>query len=179
MNQVRRALLPLSLGLLVSCAAIGKSLGKREPDPNWQTREIQAPSDRVLWKISLLAVEKMGFPLAGGLDPSAGEIKSGWQTHLAPFGRKGYRMRAEVRLSPLERGRWQVETRVARQINDAIVAPLDPSRADWKWEPDDAVQALILLQHISVAFVPDLELPEEGDGDPLDAYLKSVEESRP
>ena len=162
---------------LSGCAVIQESLGNREPDPAWQEAEVHAPSDRVLWKLSLLSLERMGFPKTGGLDPGSGRIESGWQTHLAPFGRQGYRLRAEVEMTPIEPSLWRVRTRVARQSNEAMVAPLDAARAEWKWTSDDTVQAQILLQHISSLLASDLETTEQED--PLEALMRSVEESRP
>ena len=163
--------------LVGGCAAIQETFGNREPDPAWQEARIHSPSDRVLWKLSLLSLERMGFPMSGGLDPASGRIESGWQTHLAPFSRQGYRLRAEVEMTPIEPAFWRVRARVARQSNEALVAPLDPARAEWKWAADDVEQAQILLQHISSLLATDLETTEQED--PLEALMRSVEESRP
>lgn len=161
----------LLLALVPACSGLGTN---REPDAAWQERELAAPSDRVIWKLALLSVEQMDFPLAGGLDPSDGEITSGWKTNLQPFGHKGYRTRAVVNMQPTSPGRWHVKTRVQKQTNETVVAPLDAQRADWKWAPDDQVQAGILLHRISVLLSPDLELSEDKKG--VDAFLEHVEE---
>ena len=169
---MNRSLSPsLALFALLSVTSCG-SLRDKEPEPLWQEMQVEAPSDRVLWKLALLSVEKVGFPLAGGLDPSSGVITSGWRTNLQPFQGEGYRMRAEVRLSPTGPGRWAVGARVKKQINDALVAPLDPTRAEWEWAPDDPLVARVLLQHIRSYLDPEIEIGEESPEDPVEALLR-------
>ena len=142
---------PLRLASLGLCllAAGCSSLGNKEPEGSWVEAEVSAPSESVVWSLSLLALEKMNFPRGGSAVPSDRRVVSGWQTNLAPFSRKGYRLRAELEMEPLSPGQWKLRSRVAKQINEAQVAPLDASRAEWKWQPDDTVQAQILLQHIT------------------------------
>jgi len=156
-----RSVLPF-LVLLV-CGACGSMTLYPEPDANWREAEVESPSDRVLWKIILLQVERLGYPITGGLDPSSGEIRTGWRTNLQPFSSKGHRERAEVHMKPVEKGLWTVSTRVQRQINKALADPLDPSRAEWEWDAEDVVGAEILLRHVVSAMSPQLEVDEEED----------------
>jgi hypothetical protein len=129
----------------------------------------------VLWKLALLSVKDSDYPLAAGLDPSAGEITTGWKINLQPVSRKGYRERALLEMEPTGPGVWMVKARVQRQINHAMVAPLDPQRADWKWAPDNDVAAAIILQKIASLLGPDFELaPEEKD--PFEQLMDHVDE---
>jgi hypothetical protein len=139
---------------LCACSALGSS----EPAPSWQSAVVESPSDRVLWKITLLSVERMGFPLASGLDPSSGIVTTGWKTNLQPFSGDGTRARAEVRIEAEGPRQWRVRAHVQKQVNKSLVAPLDPTRAEWEWVPDDSTQTSILLRHIVAAFEPDLEV---------------------
>jgi len=164
------AVLILFAALSTSCRFVNP-----EPDPSWITREVEAPSDRVLWKLALLSVEDSDYPLTGGLDPSAGEITTGWKLNLQPVSRKGYRERALLEMEPTSPGTWTVKARVQKQMNHAMVAPLDPQRAEWKWAPDNDVAAAIILQKIWSLLDPTFELtPEEMD--PFDKLMEHVEE---
>ncbi len=147
----------------------------REPDPSWQQGPVQAPSDRVLWKVSLLSLQKMGFPLAGGLDPSSMVAESGWRNHLAPFSGDGFRVMAEVHMDPLGPGEWDVRTRVKKQRNMSIVKPLDARYAEWEWVADDVTAARVLLQHIRTFLEPGIELKERPE-DPIEAFIEKAEE---
>ncbi|HED66194.1 MAG TPA: hypothetical protein ENJ09_11640 [Planctomycetes bacterium] len=124
------------------------------PRPKWQEVEVHAPSDRVLWKLTLLQVERLGFPLTSGLDPSAGEILTGWRTNLMPFRGQGDRRRLEVRLDAIEPGLWRVRAHVQRQRNMSLTSPLDPRRAEWEWAGDVDSEASIFLNHVLTALDP-------------------------
>ncbi len=140
----------LLFALLSACAVLGSD----EPPADWKETELSAPSETVLFKLALLAVESLGYPVAGGTDPHAGVIVSGWKASLAPFKGEGYRLRAELELSPVGSGRYKVRARVQKQTNEALVSPLDPARAEWEWAGDDPVQAEVLLQHVRSAVEP-------------------------
>jgi len=134
-----------------SCAATNK-----EPEPSWQTAEVFAPSDTVLWKLSLQSLQRMGFPLGAGLDRGAMTAETGWKMDLHPFSRKGQRTRAVLKMRPKERGVWMVQARVKLQVNKELGRPLDPRYADWEWKSDDVDAARILLQHVRSALGPRL-----------------------
>ena len=93
MMKPQRLLAVLLLPLAAACSSASSG-----PEPVWQRDEVPAASDRVLWKIALLALDKQGYPLASGLDPSAMVVTTGWKTQLAPFSGEGFRTRAEVRI---------------------------------------------------------------------------------
>lgn len=170
----RTSLLALLVTLFLSaCASTNK-----EPDPSWQAARIQAPSDRVLWKISLQSLQRLGFPLGAGLDPGSMHAESGWKVDLHPFRGNGQRTMAVVRMTPLERGVWKVEARVKRQTNQELARPLDPRYADWEWEPDDPETALVFLQHVRSALGASLAPSNEVD-DPIEEWLRKREGSEP
>jgi hypothetical protein len=155
----------LCLGLVLVLA--GCSTTPDEPDPTWRQTEVNAPSDRVLWKVALLAAKQGGFPLMGGLDPASGVIQTGWRTELQPHRGDGNRQRAEIRMEPRGKSVWLVKARVQRQLNMALASPLDPSRAEWEWAPDNPVKAEVLLRHIVSLFDPDDMTEEAGDESPV------------
>lgn len=149
-----------------------------EPDPIWQDNVVFAPSEHVLWTATLQNLYSMGYPVGSEANPATMEIVTAWKTKLAPYRGDGYRLKAEVRYTPTEtvpEGKhigmpgWDVSVRVMRQVNMAIVKPLDPSMAKWEWRPDDPVEAAILLRHIlsdfpagNVLSVPDPIEPTDG-----------------
>lgn len=169
MKPARIAALALFAALSTSC-----NITDPEPDASWIEHEVKAPSDRVLWKLALLSVGDSNYPLTGGLDPSEGEITTGWKMNLQPVSRKGYRSRAMLEMDPIEPGVWNIKARVQKQYNHSMVAPLDPQRADWKWGPDDEIGAAIIVQRISALLDPEFELtPVEKD--PFEKLMEHVE----
>ncbi len=145
MSRITTTLLAVALSILAgaSCASSDK-----EPEPRWTEGELTAPTDTVLWKITLASCQKMGFPLGAGLDPTTMEITTGWKTDLHPFKGQGYRTRAVVKMRPLRAGTWAIEARVKKQLNQSLARPLDPAYAEWEWTEDDVETARILVHHV-------------------------------
>jgi hypothetical protein len=152
-----RSILLLSL-LLAACTSVARREALDAKQARWTALEVAAPSDRVLWQLTLLALQNQGYPLASGSDPGARQVESGWKTELQPFRGEGQRRRAVVKLTPLAPGRWKLEARVKCEHNQNLVSPLDPVRAEWERAPDDEAAAKILLQHISARLRPELEV---------------------
>lgn len=149
--------LPLCLSLLaLACVSVARQAELDAKAARWRSIEVESPSDRVVWALTLLALESQGFP-PGARDPAAGEVTSGWKTDLQPFRGEGQRRRARVRLQPLEPGRWKVEARVQVELNQNLVSPLDASRAEWEPGPDDEKASQVLLQHVRARLQPELE----------------------
>jgi hypothetical protein len=148
----------------MSAAACTSKARQEELDakePRWKVLEVEAPSDRLLWQLILLAIQTQGYPLASGTDPGARQVESGWKTDMQPFKGEGRRWRAVVRMAPVERGLWKVEARVKCEHNQNLVSPLDPVRAQWEPIADDESKAQVLLQHIRARLRPELELAPE------------------
>ena len=157
------------LVVLAFCASCASN--KAEPAGDWQIAEIESPSDRVLWKISLQALQKMGYPLGAGMDPGEMHVESGWKVDLHPFSGRGQRTLAVLDMRPKESGVWTVEARVKRQLNEELARPLDPRFADWQWDADDTDSARILLQHIRSALDPTFQTRER-PADPVTDYRR-------
>jgi len=151
----------LLLGVFVlsaACVSVARQEHLDSKTAHWETLEVSAPSDRVLWQLTLLALQGQGYPLASGTDPGARQVESGWKTDMQPFRGEGERRRAIVKLTPLAPGRWKLEGRVQCEHNQNLVSPLDPVRAEWKGVADDQAAAKILLRHIGTRLQPELEL---------------------
>ena len=143
-----RTVRALVLLLAALASALGPGCKSSEPEPAWRQGKVIASSERVLWEVTVLALEKSGFPLGSGLEPGKLDAKSGWMISLAPFRGKGFREQAEVRYTPLKDREYKVEVRVRREKNDDLVHPLDVSYAEWEPEADNAERAAIVLQYI-------------------------------
>ncbi len=154
------AVLAAALALLASGCAI-PGLGNSEPSGEWLEGEVDAPSGRVVRETVIVSLQRLAYPLGTGMDPVNQRAESGWSLQLAPFRGKGYRTKAEVEWEALEPGRYLVEVRVKKQMNDDIRQPTDPSYAKWKWTDDDEDAAKVLLQHILAAFAPELDVDGE------------------
>jgi hypothetical protein len=120
--------------------------------------EVAAPSDSILRQVTLLALDKSGFPPGTEAARADLQVTSGWDTSLAPFKGEGFRERAVVRYERVEGGRYGVEVRVARERNDELERPLDPALAKWKSEADNEERARIVLQHIRAMLGQELEV---------------------
>src|SRR5262245_3317443 len=151
--------LPLFLPfLLAACTSVARREALDAKEARWSSLEVTAPSDRVLWQLTLLALQNQGYPLASGSDPGARQVESGWKTDMQPFRGAGQRRRAVVKLTPLSPGHWKLEARVRCEHNQNLVSPLDPVRAEWEHAPDDEAAAKILLQHINARLKPELQV---------------------
>jgi len=144
--------------LSAACTSVARQEALDEKQARWQELEVAAPSDRVVWQLTLLSLQNQGFPLAAGSDLGARHVESGWKTDLQPFRGEGERRRAVVKLTPLAPGRWKLEARVKREHNQNLVTPLDPVRAEWEPAADDETAAKVLLKHIGARLRPELEL---------------------
>ncbi len=149
----------LALGLLALAAGCS-STSKYKPE--WQEGELAAPSDRLLWEVTVFALDKERYPLGSGIDPVTLTAVSGWRNSLQPFRGKGRRARAEVRYEPLGPGRYKVRVRVEQQVNMDIVRPLDLTYAKWEEGPDDPQAAAVILQRVRSWMGPELELANPG-----------------
>jgi hypothetical protein len=169
MNRSRSLAARLAVLLLAlassACVSVARQESLDAKEARWKSIEVDSPSDRVVWQLSLLALQSQGYPLGPGTDPGEREIHSGWKTDLQPFRGDGTRRRAILRLEPVEAGRWKLEARVRVESNQNLVAPLDPVRAEWKAAPDDEGAAQVLLQHVRSRLKPELSLggPEGED----------------
>jgi hypothetical protein len=144
-NRSRRARAPL-LAILALAGAACFSAPKHEEQ--WYPGEVTVASDRLLWEVTRFSLEKGGYPVGSGMDPTALVATSGWKTSLAPFRGKGWRERAQVRYQRVAPGRYRVEVRVEKQLNMDVIKPLDLRYAKWEPAPDNLEAARILLERI-------------------------------
>lgn len=147
--------------VLAGCESVARQESEAEKIAQWRSLEVEAPSDRMVWQLMLLALQNQGYPLAAGTDPGARQVESGWKTDLQPFRGDGNRKKAVLKLAPLEKGRWKVEARVRVEKNQNLVTPLDATRAEWEPTADDPMAALVLLQHVRARLRPELEVDPE------------------
>jgi hypothetical protein len=162
-----RILLLLSACWLVLACGACHLLQEQHPE-SWEVDELEVPSERLLWEITVFALEKERFPVGSRLDPSTLTAISGWRNSLAPFRGKGRRERAEVRYEAIGPKLYRVHVRVEREINDDPVRPMDLSYAKWEKAPDNQEGAMVLLQRIRSWISPGLETkpPANTPGDP-------------
>jgi len=140
---MRRATL-WALLLLCACSTT--------PDPaqegDWVSDEITVVSERILWEVTVLSLQKHDFPIGSGVDPTTMRAVTGWRNDLAPFRGQGFRERAHVRYEAVGPNRYEIHVRVEHQRNMDITRPTDPRYAQWEPGEDDAVEAGVILQRI-------------------------------
>lgn len=154
------ARLVLCAGALALSFGASACFGARN-DPRWIDSRVEAPSDNVLWEVTVVALQKNGFPIGSGLDRSRLVAVSGWHTSLAPFKGEGYRERCHVEYTPVEGKSYTVRVRVERERNEDIVRPLDLSYAKWEPDPDDERRANMVLGYVQTMLGGDFKLGSE------------------
>jgi hypothetical protein len=135
------------LAALALLAPLSGCAGTREKG-DWASAHVTAGSDRLMWQVTIFALEKEGFPVTTQVDPGALVATTGWRTDLSPFRGQGHRERAEVRSVQTAPGNYEVRVRVERQVNMDIVQPLDLRFAKWEPAADNTEAAAVLLQRI-------------------------------
>ena len=140
---MRRATL-LTLLLLSACSTT--------PDPakegTWVSDEISVVSERILWEVTVLSLQKHDFPIGSGVDPTTMQAVTGWRNDLAPFRGQGFRERAHVRYEAAGKSRYEIHVRVEHQKNMDITRPTDARYAKWEPAEDDTVEASVILHRI-------------------------------
>jgi len=112
----------------------------------------------VLWTCAGMALQKQGFPVGTGADPTTLEMTSGWKTSLAPFRGEGFREQAHVKFELVAPQRWKLQVRVERQTNMDVKHPMDASSAEWREEADDLDVSNMIVQRIRALLEEPLEV---------------------
>jgi hypothetical protein len=147
--------------VVASCALLWGCRSGPKYDPVWQTAEVAAPSENVLWAVAGQEMQRLGFPVGSGADPSTMVMRSGWRTELAPFRGEGYRELAEVRFTRVAPQRYRLEARVVREINMDVDRPIDPRSAKWEEAPDEVERSRVLVQRIRARLGERIEVGPE------------------
>lgn len=135
------------LALCAGCAS------GRKP-AQWVEATIEAPSDKILWDVTTVSLQKTGFPLGSSLEPGKLLAISGWHISPAPFKGDGFRERAHVQYVPQPDHKYAVKVRVERETNEDITHPLDLSYAQWESAADNVTRAQILLGYVKALLGP-------------------------
>jgi hypothetical protein len=138
----------IRLCALVMLGALCAACASSAPAEEEPVEEFEAPSERVLVEVTVIAMQKSGFPVGAGVEPGKLSATSGWHISLAPFRGKGYREQCEVVWTPRSPRKYSVDIRVKREKNDDIVKPLDITYAAWVEEPDNEDRAAIVRQYL-------------------------------
>ena len=146
----------LCLMAIASCQMMAPQV-----EPLWAAADVRVPSERVLFEVSVLALEQHGFPLGTDFDPASLEATTGWKNDLAPFRGQGRRERVHLQFRPKEDGLYGVEVRVECERNMDHVRPLDLSYAEWERTDDDFPEAQVLLQRIRAYIGEEIEVSPE------------------
>lgn len=132
-----------------ACIALFSGCATPRPAPVWVEDEVEAGSDRVLWEVTIIALEKTGFPVGSGIEPGKLTAVSGWKNQLDPFRGKGFRERCEIHYTRLaDTRRYKIGVRVERDRNMDIIRPLDLTYADWEAQTDNDERARVVLRYV-------------------------------
>lgn len=120
---------------------------KSKPKPIWIDDQLEARSERLLWEVLRLSLDRADFAVGTGAEPSDRRIESAWMVDASPFKGQGFRRKAHVEYTPSESktGVFQVRIRVEKEINESFKG-IDLRYADWKTAPDDEAAARRIAQ---------------------------------
>jgi len=132
-----------ALALLLLCLAACKST----PKPLWTSEILEVRSERTLWDVLRESLDRAGFAVGIGADPSARKIESAWKVDTSPFKSQGWRKKAHVEYSPdpSGEGRWDVRVRIQMDTNESF-SGLDLRYAEWKPTNDDEATSQRVMQ---------------------------------
>ncbi len=148
---------------VVALLLLGACQTTRSVPAQWVSTNAVAPSDSVLWELSLYALQEQKFPIGAGADPATMVATTGWRNSLAPFKGEGYRQRVRLKLETIEPGKFKISLQVERETNEELARPMELESAKWEPAPDDVDTAKILLSKISARVGGSLEV---GDARP-------------
>lgn len=132
--------------LLVLTLALGAC--SSGPKPAWESATFEVRSERMLWEVLRISLDRAGFAVGTGAEPEARRIESAWAVDMSPFKGRGFRRKAHVDYVPSAAGvrnQWDVRVRVALETNESFKG-LDLRYAEWKTAPDDTPSAQRVMQ---------------------------------
>ncbi len=136
-----RTILLLLLTLALGACSSG-------PKPAWESATLEVRSERMLWEVLRLSLDRADFAVGIGAEPDARRIESAWMVDTSPFKGRGFRRKAHVEYVPSAAGvrnQWDVRVRVAFETNESFKG-LDLRYAEWKRAPDDTPSAQRVMQ---------------------------------
>lgn len=114
----------------------------------WETETFEVRSERTLWEVLRMALDRADFAVGSGADPAARTIESAWMVDPSPFKGRGFRRKAHLSFGPSAEGKphhWDVRVRIELDTNESFKG-LDLRYAEWKPGPDDEAAAKRVLQ---------------------------------
>lgn len=144
--------------VLCLLAVFSTSCASTRAEPKWVEGTVEAASDTILWQVTVLSLEKNGFPVGSGVDRGKLNAVSGWHTSLAPFKSDGYRERCHIEIAPQPLHKYAIKVRVERERNEDIAHPLDLSYAEWESDPDNVSHAQSVLGYIKATLGVNFEV---------------------
>jgi hypothetical protein len=118
------------------------------PDPVWEVATFEVRSEKTLWDVLRIALDRAEFAVGTGAEPDARRIESAWMVDASPFKGRGFRRKAHVEYLQGKgdaRNSWDVRIRVELETNESFKG-LDLRYAEWKPAPDDSPSAQRILQ---------------------------------
>lgn len=136
------ALLAVALG---ACSSL-----YRRVQPQWVEADLPAGSQKVLFEVAHLSLDKAGFDVGVGADPAGHKLSSNWYVSESPFRGKGYRERATLEYSEAETdGEFHVRVRIEREVNNSP-RPLSAEHREWEQDQDNVARANHVLQYMRI-----------------------------
>lgn len=130
---MNRAYLLLLLPLLGGCmpGEVLAGAGAERHSEWFETGPVRKPKDELLRLVRDLML-RQGYQVPYP-EPNGNTLESGWDTHLSPRYREGYRSKIEAEIVPVEGsgGGLNVRVRSTLEINDNTAYPGIAEQAQW------------------------------------------------
>jgi hypothetical protein len=138
-------------------AALASSCATGGHDPKWIEASVETPNETVLMQVTMMSLQKVGFPIGSGFEMGKLTGISGWNISPGPFKGEGFRERCYIEYKPLGGKRYAMKVRVERETNEDIVHPLDISYAEWEPDADNEARARLLVGQVKAFLGPDFK----------------------
>jgi hypothetical protein len=121
----------LLLPLLCACSMHESPFGlMADRTSDWyETGPVRKPREEIARTIRELLL-RQGY-VTTEFEGGSERIETGWDAHLSPRWREGYRTKVDAEILPAGPGAWNVRVRSSMELNDNVVHPSSAEQATW------------------------------------------------
>jgi hypothetical protein len=120
----------LALSLLAGCVQdIAGAVGANRTSPWYETGDVLKSRDE-LTKMVRELIDRCGYKVPESQE-NGDYFVTEWDTRMSPHWRESFRSKLEIEIVSSGNGQFNVHTRSWMEVNNNMVAPSDPNKAEW------------------------------------------------